>query len=64
MGTFKGGFSPEQHVKALAAIMIESHGPDAERFARRRSSHCVLTREKEWAARWHAVADYIAATRG
>jgi hypothetical protein len=59
MSSFPGGLSPEEHINTLAAVMIESHGADAEQFARQRSRSCARRLESEWSGRWFAVADAI-----
>jgi hypothetical protein len=63
MSSFPGGLSPEEHIDTLAAIMIESHGADAEQLARQRSRSCARRLEPEWSGRWFAVAAAIAERR-
>jgi hypothetical protein len=63
MSNFQGRLSPAQHVNALAAILIDKYGLKAERVAGHRAARCAQLMEHEWAARWRAVANYIAAKR-
>jgi hypothetical protein len=56
MSSVPGELSREEHINTLTAIMIESHGADAEQFARQRSRSCARRLQSEW----FAVADAIA----
>jgi hypothetical protein len=51
-----------RRVKILAALMIARHGAEAEEIARHRAGLSARISEGDLAAKWLAVANYIAAS--
>jgi hypothetical protein len=51
----------EIEIEKLIAILTRLHGERAIVVARKRAARCQRRRQAEWAERWRAVADRLAA---